>query len=96
MQFGKKGDGTRYQINTDAFACSVAQSCLTLCNPIDCSLPGRTPLSLEFSRQGYWSGLPFPTPGDLPNPGIKSASPALTGGFFTTVPPGKLVMLSPW
>ena len=46
-------------------------------------------LSMEFSRQGYWRGLPFPTPGDLPDPGIESASPALAGGFFTTEPPGK-------
>jgi len=41
---------------------------------------------MEFSRQEYWSGLPFPTPEDLPNPGIKPtslASPALVGGFFT-------------
>ena len=45
-----------------------------------------------LSRQEHWSRLPFPTPGDLPNPGIKPASlasPALAGGFFTTVPPGK-------
>ena len=50
------------------------------------------PLSMEFSRQEYWSGLPFPTPGDLPDLGIEPASllsPALAGGFFTTVPPGK-------
>ena len=47
------------------------------------------PLFMEFSRQEYWSGLPFPTPGDLPNPGIKTASPALRGRFFTTVSPGK-------
>ena len=42
---------------------------------------------MEFSKQEYWSGLPFPTPGDLHNPGIKLtslASPALAGGFFTT------------
>ena len=38
---------------------------------------------MEFSKQGYWSGLPFPPPGDLPDPGIKSISPALAGGFFT-------------
>ena len=47
----------------------------------------QVPLSLGFSRQGYWSGLPFPPPGDLPNPAIKHTpltSPALTGGFFTT------------
>ena len=48
----------------------------------------QTPLSMEFFRQDYWSRLPFPTPGDLPNPGIKTASPALAGGFFTTEPPG--------
>ena len=49
----------------------------------------QAPLSLEFSRQEYWSGLPFPPPGDLLDPGIKFASPALTGGFFTTETPGK-------
>ena len=41
------------------------------------------PLSMEFSRQEYWSGLPFPPPGDLPNPGIKPTSPALADEFFT-------------
>ena len=46
-------------------------------------------LSMEFSRQEYWSQLPFPTPGDLPNPGIEPLSPALAGGFFTVVSPGK-------
>ena len=49
----------------------------------------QAPLSLGFPRQEYWSELPFPSPGDLPNPGIKPASPALAGGFFTTEPPGK-------
>ena len=47
----------------------------------------QAPLSMEFSRQEYWSGLPCPSPGDLPNPGIESMSlisPALAGGFFTT------------
>ena len=51
----------------------------------------QAPLSMEFSRQEYWSGLPFPSPGDLPNPGIKpmaSASSALAGRFFSTEPPG--------
>ena len=46
-------------------------------------------LSLEFSRQEYWSGVPFSTPGDLPDPGMEPGSPALVGGFFTTAPPGK-------
>ena len=49
-------------------------------------------LSMEFSRQEYLSGLPVPSPGDLPNPGMKlvpPGSPALANGFFTTEPPGK-------
>ena len=122
----------------------VAQSCLTLCYPVDCSPPGssvhgifqarilervaiyarnlllkrekkkniyiyipcmlrhfspvqlcatlwtvacQVPLFVGFSRQEYWSGSPFPSPGELPNPGIKPMSlmcPALAGGFFTT------------
>ena len=52
----------------------------------------QAPLSMGFPRQKYWSGLPSPPPGDLPDPGIKpasSVSPALAGGFFTNEPPGK-------
>ena len=52
----------------------------------------QTPLPIGVSRQEYWSGLPFPTPGDLPNPGIEPASlvsPALAGRFFTTATTGK-------
>ena len=45
----------------------VAQSCPTLFDPMDCSLPV-SPLSMEFSRPEHWSGWPFPSPGDLPNP----------------------------
>ena len=44
---------------------------------------------MGFSRQEYWSGFPFPSPGDLLYPGIEPESPALAGGFFTTEPPGK-------
>ena len=44
---------------------------------------------MEFPRQEDWSGLPFPSPEDLPNPGIEPLPPALAGGFFTTEPPGK-------
>ena len=51
----------------------------------------QAPLSMGFSRQEYWSGLPFLSPGDLPKPGIKPVSPALAGRFFTTEPPGKLL-----
>ena len=53
------------------------------------SLPCQAPLSMGFSRQVYWSGLPFPPPEDLPNSGIKSsslASTALAGGFFSDLP----------
>ena len=49
----------------------------------------QAPLSIGFSRQEYWRGLPFPPPGNLPNPGIKPESPALAGRFFTAGPPGK-------
>ena len=69
---------------------SCGQSRLSLCNPVDCSPLGS--LSTEFPRQEYWSGLPFPTPGDLLNTGIEPVSPgspALAGRFFTTEPPGK-------
>ena len=52
----------------------------------------KAPLSMGFPKQEYWSGLPLPTPGDLPDPGIEPTSPAstaLAGRFFTTAPPGK-------
>ena len=58
----------------------VAKSCLTLCNPI---VACQAPLSMGFSRQEYWSGLPFPSPGDLPHPGIEPRSPALQADAFT-------------
>ena len=63
------------------------QSCLTLCNPIGYSL--QAPLSMEFFRQEYWSGLPFPSPGDLPNPGVKLRSPVLQADTLPSEPPGK-------
>ena len=74
MQFYIKGDGG-----------SVSKSCPTLATPW--TVASQAPLPMEFSRQEYWSGLPFPLPGDLPDPGIEPeslASPALEGGFFTT------------
>ena len=57
----------------------IVQLCLTLCDPMDCRPPG----SMGFSRQEYWSGLPFPSPGDLPNQGIQLESPALGAVFCT-------------
>ena len=53
------------------------------CDPMDCSLP------TGFPRQEYWNGLPFHSPGYLPNPGINPVTPALAGRFFTAEPPGK-------
>ena len=75
------------------FMCLVAQSCLTLCNPMDCTLPGSSvhqdPPSKGFSRQEYWSGLPFPSPGDPPDPGIEPGFPALEADALPSEPPGK-------
>ena len=71
-----------------AEVCMCVLSCFShvrLCNPMDYSLPA--PLSMGFSRLEYWSGLPCPPPGDLPNPGIKLVtlkSSALAGRFFIT------------
>ena len=67
----------------------VAQSCPTLSNPMDWSLPGSSVQG--FSRQEYWSGLPFPSPGGLPDPGIEPRSPALQADALPSKPPGKIV-----
>ena len=68
--------------------CSVVSDSFETSWTIAC----QAPLSARFSRQEYWNGLSFPSPGYLPDPGIEPASyasPALAGGFFTTAPPGK-------
>ena len=64
-----------------------AQLCPTLCDPMDESL--QAPQSVGFSRQEYWSGLPFPSPGDLPNPGIEPRSPALQEDCLSSESAGK-------
>ena len=53
----------------------------------------QAPLSMEFSRQQYWSGVTFPPPGDLPNPGIALVSPALAADSLQLAPPGKPLYL---
>ena len=58
---------------------------LLFCDPVAC----QAALYMEFPRQECWSELSFPSPGDLPDPGIEPTSPALAGGFFTTEPPGR-------
>ena len=54
-----------------------------------CIIAHEASLSVGFPRQEHWSGLPFPSPGDLPDSGVDPMSPALAGRFFTTAPPGK-------
>ena len=76
---------TKLRIVPENNVCVCAQPCLTLCDPMECSM--LAPLSMEFSRQVCWSRLPFPTPGDLLDPGIKPAFPA--GRLSATEPPGK-------
>ena len=72
--------------------CLVAQSCLTLCDPVDCSPPGLL-CPWGFSRQEYWSGFPCPPPEDLPNLGVELRSPALQVDSSPTEPPGKPIPL---
>ena len=67
----------------------VAQLC-----PTTCTVASQALLSVEFSRQEYWSGLPLPSPGDLPDPGIEPWSPALKTDSLPSEPPGKPLMSS--
>ena len=79
--------GQRPDISFIMCVCSVVSDSVTLW-----TVAHQAPLSMGFPRQEYWSRLPFPTPGDLPDPGIEPTSlvsSALAGGYFTTVPPGK-------
>ena len=92
FQRGRKGTGIHMNLGAKKYIrlrmCMRAkspQSCLTLYDPMDCSPTGSSVIG--FSRQEYWSGVPCPPPGDLPNPGIKPTSPAApawAGVFFTT------------
>ena len=66
----------------------VAQSCLTLETPR--MVAHQAPLSIGFSRQEYWSGLPFPSPGDLPDPGTEPGSPALQANSLLSEPLGDI------
>ena len=72
--------------------CVLSHSVVSDSFVIPWTVAHQAPLSIEFSRQEYWNGLPFHTSGDLADPGIEPGSPvspALAGGFFTTKPPGK-------
>ena len=72
--------------NNEDLLLLVTQLCLTVCDPMDCSLPGSP--TMEFSKQEYWIGLPFSSPGDLSDPGIEPRSPALQADSLPVEPPG--------
>ena len=76
---------TGYSMGLLLFSCQVTSN--SIANPW--TVAHQSLLSMGSPRQEYWSGLPFPPPGDLPDPRIKFTSPPLTGRFFTTEPPGK-------
>ena len=78
--WGKGGEGSLFCLPHSGGGGLVAKSCPTLATPQ--TVPCQAPLSVEFSRQEYWSGLPFPSPGDLPNPKIEPRSPALQANSF--------------
>ena len=65
----------------------VTQSCLTLCDPINCSLPDSS--VIRFPKQKYWSGFTVPSSGNLPDPGVEPGSPVLQKDSFPSEPPGK-------
>ena len=75
---------TIFKTNFHESESEVAQSCLTLCDPVDCGLPGFSVQGIFQARVG--SGSPFPSPGDLPDPGIEPRSPA---DALPSEPPGK-------
>ena len=72
-------------VNPSCCCSAVSDSFVTLW-----TVAHQAPLSLGFPRQEYWTGLPFPSPGDLPKPGIEPMSAELASGFSITEPPGKL------
>ena len=77
---------TLQKIGTEGnFCCLVTKLSPTLVTTW--TVACQPPLFMGFPRQEYWSGLPFPSPGYLPDPGMESMSPALVGVFFTTEPP---------
>ena len=79
-------------LSTEFLKVLVTQLCLTFCDSMDCSLPGSSVhgiLQARILRSEYWSGLLFPSPGDLPDPGIEPESPALQAGSLPSEPPRK-------
>ena len=81
------GVGCHVLLQKQLSVCLVTQSCPTLVTPQ--TIACQAPLSMDFSRQKYWSGQPFPSPGDLPNPGNESRAPELQVDSLPPEPPGK-------
>ena len=80
---------------TRTYTCGTSHSCVRLFVTL-WIVACQAPMSLGFFRQEYWSGLPIPSPGALPDPGIEPVSPALADGFFTLEPPGKPLWNTTW
>ena len=73
-------------------AAAQSLSHVRLCDPMDC-IAHQAPLSMGFPKQEYWSGLPLPSSGDLPDPRIYPGSPALRADSLLSEPPGKCVVI---
>ena len=100
--YGVAQSWTRLKWLSSSSNCMCMHTCLLshfspvqLCNAMDWS-PPQAPLSMGFSRQEYWGGLPFPSPEDLPDSGIVPVSPALQADSLLTEPPGKASSISLW
>ena len=79
---------TVYEVpESESVSCSVVSNSAT-----PWTVAHQAPLPMEFSRQEYWSGLPCPSPGDLPDPGIEPGSPVLQVDSLPAEPPGKLLI----
>ena len=85
--WGRLGLGVWDQQMQTIICVSCTQSCLTVCNPMNCSLPGSSVHSIL--QQECWRGLPFPSPGDLPDPGIEPGSPVFQADSLPSKPLGK-------
>ena len=84
----------RFKVFSYGRLCGILFSHSVMCDSFATpwTVAHQAPLSMGFFRQEYWSGLPRPAPGDLPNPDIESVSPTLAGGFFTAGPSWKPVI----
>ena len=85
----RKCESVSHSVISNSLVVVVSKSCPAVVIPRSAAC--QAPLSMGFSRREYWSGLPFPSPGDLPNPGIELGSLALQADSLPSEPPGKLI-----